>query len=48
MAILHNVQLSELSRVVPAKIAGLIGRAREGKLNLKAGGGGKYGKIADS
>jgi len=25
----------------------MIIKAREGKLNLSAGGGGKYGKIAD-
>ncbi|MBT2686975.1 TIGR00375 family protein [Bacillus sp. ISL-47] len=48
MAILHHVPLSELSRVIPDKTARLIGKAREGKLNLKAGGGGKYGKIGDS
>lgn len=48
MAILHHVPLIELSRVVPEKTASLIGRARKGELSLKAGGGGKYGKIADS
>lgn len=47
MAILHEVPLAELSRIVPSKTAGLIVKAREGKLSLKAGGGGKYGKIAD-
>ncbi|GLB58073.1 endonuclease Q family protein [Cytobacillus sp. NCCP-133] len=48
MDILHHVPISELERVVPLKTAALIGKAREGKLNLKAGGGGKYGKIAGS
>jgi PHP family Zn ribbon phosphoesterase len=33
--------------VVPPKIADLIMKAREGKVTLAAGGGGKYGKIAD-
>lgn len=47
MAILHEVPLDELSLVVPAKTAELIVKAREGRLGLKAGGGGKYGKIAD-
>ncbi|QED48511.1 TIGR00375 family protein [Cytobacillus dafuensis] len=45
MAILHEVPLEKLSEIVPAKTAELIVKAREGKLNLTAGGGGKYGKI---
>jgi uncharacterized protein (TIGR00375 family) len=47
MAILHEVPLEALKEVVPSKIAELIMKAREGKVNLAAGGGGKYGKIAD-
>ncbi|MEH7333762.1 endonuclease Q family protein [Neobacillus drentensis] len=47
MAILHEVPYEALKEVVPAKIADLIMKAREGKINLAAGGGGKYGKIAD-
>ncbi|HEY2421987.1 MAG TPA: endonuclease Q family protein, partial [Neobacillus sp.] len=47
MAILHEVPYDALIEVVPEKIAELIMRAREGKVNLTAGGGGKYGKIAD-
>nr|WP_263325835.1 endonuclease Q family protein [Neobacillus sp. Marseille-Q6967] len=47
MAILHEVPYEALKEVVPAKIADLILKAREGKVNLAAGGGGKYGKIAD-
>lgn len=47
MAILHEVPEDALKEVVPAKIAELILKAREGKVNLAAGGGGKYGKIAD-
>jgi uncharacterized protein (TIGR00375 family) len=48
MAILHDVPFSEISKVIPEKTAMLIGKAREGKLNLQAGGGGKYGRIVDS
>ena len=47
MAILHEVPYEALTEVVPAKIADLIMKAREGNINLAAGGGGKYGKIAD-
>jgi uncharacterized protein (TIGR00375 family) len=47
MAILHEVPYDALKEVVPDKIADLILKAREGKVNLAAGGGGKYGKIAD-
>jgi uncharacterized protein (TIGR00375 family) len=47
MAILHEVPFSALKEVVPEKIAELILKAREGKVNLAAGGGGKYGKLAD-
>ncbi|WML40441.1 endonuclease Q family protein [Neobacillus sp. OS1-2] len=47
MAILHEVPYEALHEVVPPKIADLIMKAREGKVNLAAGGGGKYGKIAD-
>jgi uncharacterized protein (TIGR00375 family) len=47
MAILHEVPYEALKEVVPAKIADLIMNAREGKINLAAGGGGRYGKIAD-
>jgi uncharacterized protein (TIGR00375 family) len=47
MAILHEVPLQSLSEVVPLPIAQLIWKARQGELSLHAGGGGKYGKIAD-
>ncbi|MFJ7725475.1 endonuclease Q family protein [Neobacillus sp. NPDC097160] len=47
MAILHEIPSEALNEVVPPKIADLIMKAREGKVNLAAGGGGKYGKIAD-
>lgn len=47
MAILHEVPHDALLEVVPEKIADLILKAREGKVILAAGGGGKYGKIAE-
>ncbi|MEH7301403.1 endonuclease Q family protein [Neobacillus drentensis] len=47
MAILHEVPYEALKEIVTPKIAELIMKAREGKINLSAGGGGKYGKIAD-
>jgi PHP family Zn ribbon phosphoesterase len=47
MAILHEVPFEAMKEVVPSKIADLIMKARVGKINLFAGGGGKYGKIAD-
>ena len=47
MAILHEVPYEALTEVIPAKIAALIMKAREGNVTLAAGGGGKYGKIAD-
>lgn len=47
MAILHKVPYEAIKDVVPVKVAGLIMKAREGTITLTAGGGGKYGKIAD-
>ncbi|MFJ5757885.1 endonuclease Q family protein [Neobacillus sp. NPDC093182] len=47
MAILHEVPFHALTEVVPPKIADMIMNAREGKVTLAAGGGGKYGKIAE-
>ncbi|RHW41181.1 TIGR00375 family protein [Neobacillus notoginsengisoli] len=45
MDILHHVPEEAMEKVIPPKLAGLIIKAREGRLNLKAGGGGKYGKV---
>lgn len=45
MAILHEVPREALEEVVPEKIAGLLIKAREGRLSISAGGGGKYGKV---
>jgi uncharacterized protein (TIGR00375 family) len=47
MAILHEVPADALKQVIPEKVAELIIKARKGELGLLAGGGGKYGKIAD-
>ncbi|MFB6465925.1 TIGR00375 family protein [Cytobacillus sp. Hz8] len=46
MAILHQVPFASLQEVVPVKVAELIVKAREGRLSLKTGGGGKYGKVS--
>ena len=46
MAILHEVSFEHLKEVVPEKMAQMIILARTGKLELSAGGGGKYGKIS--
>ncbi|MCM3566717.1 endonuclease Q family protein [Neobacillus mesonae] len=47
MAILHEVPFEALKEVVPERIAVLIIKAREGTVHLAAGGGGKYGKVAE-
>jgi uncharacterized protein (TIGR00375 family) len=47
MAILHSVPFEALAEIVPYHIAELIRKARQGEIQLHAGGGGKYGKIAD-
>jgi uncharacterized protein (TIGR00375 family) len=44
MAVLHQAPEQELAQVVGAKLARRIVLAREGKLPLLAGGGGRYGK----
>lgn len=45
MNVLHRVNEEELTHVVGEKIALLIVQAREGKLSVKKGGAGTYGKI---
>ena len=47
MAILHEVPYEAMKTVIPEKMADFIMKAREGNLGLHAGGGGKYGKIAE-
>lgn len=48
MAILHQVSVEELEKVVPKKLADYIDQARRGTLSFEVGGGGKYGKIKQS
>lgn len=48
MNILHKATYQEISQVVGFKIAKDIILAREGRLALTAGGGGKYGKVQKS
>lgn len=45
MKILHEASLEELKEIVKEGIARNIVLAREGRLNIEAGGGGTYGKI---
>lgn len=45
MNVVHNATEAELLEIVPKQIVQMILDNREGKLNIQAGGGGKYGKI---
>lgn len=45
MTILHHASEAELASVVGAKVAANIVRAREGRLAIDPGAGGRYGKI---
>ncbi|RHW32408.1 TIGR00375 family protein [Lysinibacillus yapensis] len=45
MNILHHTSFEDLKQAVPEKIASLIDSARQGKLGIKVGGGGVYGKL---
>ncbi|MNV74583.1 hypothetical protein D3C71_1678140 [compost metagenome] len=46
MNILHRAGVEELSEKVGADLADKIAAARSGTLELTAGGGGTYGKVA--
>ncbi|WP_416212721.1 endonuclease Q family protein [Paenibacillus donghaensis] len=48
MSILHRASESELAEVVGSGLAERIVKARNGLLTLTSGGGGTYGKVADS
>jgi len=48
MNIIHHVQLADLQAIVSDKLAQLIIHMREGKMEISAGGGGKYGHIKSS
>ncbi|UFT97693.1 endonuclease Q family protein [Radiobacillus kanasensis] len=45
MNILHRVKEEELQKVVSSKIVDAIMKMRSGKLSIRAGGGGIYGKV---
>lgn len=45
MNVIHTSSISELVEIIPEKTAKLIIKARKGELQVKAGGGGTYGKI---
>ena len=45
MNILHKLSFDDIEAVVGEKNANNIIRAREGKMNIHAGGGGVYGKV---
>jgi len=45
MAVLHRATAEALTEVVGPRLADLVVRAREGRLDVEAGGGGIYGKI---
>jgi uncharacterized protein (TIGR00375 family) len=44
MAVLHHATRQEIGETVGEKVADLIIQAREGRLPLQAGGGGRYGR----
>lgn len=44
MAVLHQASEAEIAQLISPKVARLIVMAREGRLSLIAGGGGKYGR----
>ncbi|MED4453622.1 endonuclease Q family protein [Metabacillus fastidiosus] len=45
MNIIHEAAENELAEIIPEKLVSYIIAAREGKLQVKAGGGGIYGKV---
>lgn len=45
MVVLHHASREDLSEVVGAQLADRIVAAREGRLRVEVGGGGRYGKI---
>lgn len=45
MNILHRVPVDELVRVVGERLAGVLQEARAGRLRVRTGGGGRYGRV---
>ncbi|GGB34031.1 TIGR00375 family protein [Virgibacillus dakarensis] len=48
MNVIHHATLEELREIVPDKLANAIIEMREGRQMINAGGGGRYGSIAQS
>ena len=46
MNILHKLSFDDIEAVVGTKLATIIDEARQGKLQIKSGGGGNYGKVS--
>lgn len=45
MNVIHHSSFEKLTEVIPARLAEMIVEMRHGKLQIEAGGGGKYGRI---
>src|SRR5690625_126090 len=45
MDVIHHASLEELKEIVSETLAQMIIQMREGNLSIKAGGGGKYGRV---
>lgn len=48
MNVIHHATFAELKEIIPEKLAATIIDMREGRLSIKAGGGGKYGSVTSS
>lgn len=45
MNVIHQISFEQLATIIPTKLATLIIEMRKGNLEIKAGGGGKYGRV---
>ncbi|MEN1969088.1 endonuclease Q family protein [Lentibacillus sp. N15] len=48
MYVIHHATSEELQEIIPEKLAASIIQMREGNMTIQAGGGGRYGRIAQS
>ncbi|WP_217586641.1 endonuclease Q family protein [Lentibacillus saliphilus] len=48
MNVIHTVPIDDLKKVISEKLAQFIIQMRQGKLHIKAGGGGRYGSVSSS
>lgn len=48
MNVIHHASFDDLKNIIPEKLATSIINMRNGKLSIKAGGGGKYGSVTTS